>query len=378
MRINSQKHFRFLLLAAVAGVTACAGVPVEEQSDELRLLLGEIKAREQVLDKRQSVLDKRGTLLATLELQQEAAAQQSPLRPEADSASLKAAFLPAPIANVQQCFRLTRLPPRLSAEPQDVIVQDAADRIEVIPPVFFSETVEKVVDYERLDSSAEMPPMQERTESFELRQAYASWAPIDAKFVSQTEAMLASPSHQDFKVCGAAPLAEGMTAQWCATTVAAQYQNIERATVQELSDVKPIMVPAENIDVVVRTPVNPADLVKLRPVTRQLVHERVSQPASYRRVVRLPEFKTVTMRQLTRPAALMWREVVCAEVDRPPLLKAIQQALNLRGYDVGEPDGAWGDKTAKAIAQFREDKMMPDLGEDIGIDLLNKLEVSLP
>lgn len=365
-------------LAVILLFVGCSTAPVVQQHDELRLLLGEITAREQVLDKRQALLAERGSLLAKLELKQETAAEQSTLIAEPNAGSLNATFLPAPSARLGQCFRLTRLPPRLSAEPQTVVVRDAADKIEITPALFAPETFDVVVDYE-LPSAINAPvAMRTRTEVIELKPAYETWTAIPASFNEQQDLLLAAPAHHDFKPCGQVAAAEGMSAQWCPISVAAEYQTVVRRVVEQLSDVRHSAVAAETVSVEISEPENAVLKQQLRPITRSFTRQRLLQEASYRREVLLPEFKTITAKQLTRPAALAWREVVCAEQDRQPLLEALQNALNKRGYEAGVADGAWGEKTAAALEKFRRDKGLPELGTDIGIELLRQLEVGLP
>lgn len=70
--------------------------------------------------------------------------------------------------------------------------------------------------------------------------------------------------------------------------------------------------------------------------------------------------------------------MVCADNVSPSLLEKVQLALNERGYEVGDADGAWGEKTAQAVAQFRKDKLLPDIGTDLSVELLRQLEIAAP
>ena len=369
-----------LLLLSLLGLTACGTVPVEEQSEELRLLLGEIRAREQVLDKRQALLEQRGRLLANLELQQETAATDAlPLAEPDAGKTAKLSFLPAPSAEAGQCYRLARLAPRLSAEPQTVVVQDAADQIVVEPPIFRSEQLEITVDYEPLTAATAMPEMVSRERVIELRPAFKSWQPVPASFDLRSEPLLASPAHQDFVPCGGQEVADiEFSSHWCAVRKAAEYRQQERKTVKQLSSVKAVWEPAETVTIKVREPRDSSQKSSLRAVKRVFERQLPTSPASYRREVLLPEFKTVTIRQLTRPASLSWRQVVCADNVSPSLLEKVQLALNERGYEVGDADGAWGEKTAQAVAQFRKDKLLPDIGTDLSVELLRQLEIAAP
>lgn len=369
-----------LLLLSLLALSACGSLPIEEQSEELRLLLGEIRAREQVLDKRQALLDRRGRLLADLELRQESAATDAlPLAEPTSAVDMNASFLPAPTAEAGQCFRLARLAPRLSAEPQTVVVQDAADQIVVEPPTFRSEPLEVTVDYEPLSANAKLPEMVSREMVVELRPAYKSWRAVPASFDLRSEPLLASPAHQDFVPCnGATADAVKFATHWCGIRKAAEYRQQERKTVRQLSSVEERWEPAETVTIAVREPRDSGQKPLLRPIKKTFERRLPTGPASYRREVLLPEFKTVTMRQLTRPASLSWRQVVCADDVGESLLQKVQLALNERGYELGNADGAWGENTAQALAQFRKDKLLPDLGADLSYDLLRQLEIQVP
>lgn len=368
-------HKKPLLLLGASLLAACSSVPVEEQNEELRLLLGEIRAREQVLDKRQKLLENRGRLLASLELQQENVAVEADVE---DVVSVGGDFLTAPQATEGQCFLLAALPPRLSAEPQTVVVQDAADQVVVTPPEFVYDTRELVVDYEYLTPDAPPVAMVSKEVSLEVRPAYNSWEPVPASFTSRMEPLLSVAAHQTFEACDGEPQPARLSQQWCAKSVAAEYQQVERRAVAELSSARQITVPAERISVAVKEPKDPAQKENMRPVLRQIAQARLQVPASYRREVQLPEFKTVTVKQLTRPASLSWREVVCADALNTALIKTLQKALNERGYEAGEADGAWGGKTEQALTQFRKDKLLPELGRALSLNLLKQLEIPSP
>ena len=300
-------------------------------------------------------------------------AANSPVEMEGD-------YLLQPNRDDGQCFRLVRSAPRLSAEPQRVVVQDAADTILVAEPVFESESAEVVVDYEpltlELGNDIEMVT---RRLDFEITPAYKTWEVTPAQFEVRKERFLAVAAHEDFSPCnGEDNNVINAQTHWCAERVAAEYQYVERAGVSQLSAVTPVLVPAEVVALEVSEPKDAANKQQLRAITRSIERKRLLKPASFKREVLLPEFGTITVRQLTRPAALSWAAIACADVDQKRLLKQVQAALNLRGYDVGEPDGEWGAKTAKAVRQFSQDKMLPTLVGDVTLDLLRQLEIPLP
>jgi peptidoglycan hydrolase-like protein with peptidoglycan-binding domain len=56
----------------------------------------------------------------------------------------------------------------------------------------------------------------------------------------------------------------------------------------------------------------------------------------------------------------------------PSALQNIQQALHLQGFDVGQADGIWGDKTSEAIRRYQHDNDMRPTGH-IDLSVLDRL-----
>jgi peptidoglycan hydrolase-like protein with peptidoglycan-binding domain len=56
-------------------------------------------------------------------------------------------------------------------------------------------------------------------------------------------------------------------------------------------------------------------------------------------------------------------------------VRAVQQALNERGYNAGPVDGQWGATTQEAVKRFQRASGLPDTGE-LGPATLSALGVS--
>lgn len=358
----------FLALA----VASCASVPVEEQSEELRLLLGEIQAREQVLDKRQALLKKRAELLATIEIQQE---QAMPLEPMPNAAA-GSNYLAAPKEG-GQCHRLVHLPAKLSAEPLEVVVQDAADQI-VLSPAIFSTVPRSVVVGYKLGEAAGEVEMRTRQERFTIKPSYIDFEVEPAQFDARPQEILSMAAHQQFLPCdgAAAKLIDG-NQKWCAETVPAQYQTVEHRRLLALSRVAEVTRPAETVTLTINEPVNPVDTALYEPIVEVLEQQQLVTPASFKREVLLPEFQTVTVKRLLRPAALSWVAVVCNAKNEARLLEQVQQVLAGQGYAIGEADGEWGENTDAALAKYRAENDLPQIGRDLSLEELMLLELDL-
>lgn len=377
-KIVKKRYQALWLLALLVLLVGCNTVPVEEQSAELRLLLGEIQAREQVLDKRQGLLTKRASLLAAIEIQQENA---MPLDERPAQVGANASYLYPPQADLGQCYRLANLKPRLTTESQEVAVQDAADQIVVSPAVFETVPRQWVVDY-KPSSAAPNVAMRTRDEVVTVRPSYIDFEADPALFETRPEEILATAAYTNFVPCagngtGTAPLLN-TAVKWCPQPVEATYQTVEHREVLTLSRVREVTRPSETITLTIREPVDPADKALLEPVVKVVEQQQLVTPASFRREVLLPEFQTVTVRRLKRPAALRWVEVVCGEKAEAEILVEVQKSLSARGYKIGEVDGEWGENTDTALEKFREKNGLPQVGRDITVEELGQLDLRLP
>ena len=364
-----------MFFAVFGLLAACGTVPVEEQSDELRLLLGEIQAREQVLDKRQGLLAKRASLLAAIEIQQE---NSMPLEDRPIAGAGKSSFLYPPAAEAGQCYRLANLKPRLTAEPQEVAVQDAADQIVVSKAVFEAVPRQWVVDYQA-SSAAPDVPMQSREQMITIKPSYLDFEVTPAKFDKRPEEILLTAAHSNFVPCdgskaNAVPLLN-TPVQWCAQSVEAEYQTVEHREVLALSEVREVTRPSETITITIREPVDPAAKALLEPVIKVVEQQQLVTPAGFKREVLLPEFQTITARRLKRPAALRWVEVICDAKEEAKALVKVQRSLAERGYKIGEADGEWGDNTDAALEKFRDKNGLPLVGRDLTLEELGQLDL---
>jgi|GEM_PF-3090324 len=349
-------------LLSVAVMAGCASVPVEEQSEELRLLLGEIQAREQVLDKRQALLKKRAELLATIEIEQEQAMPLAPMPKDKSEAGLLAAPTEA-----GQCHRLVHLPAKLSSEPLEVVVQDAADQIVLSPAIFATQPRKLVVDY-KLGPAAPAIEMRSREQQITVKPSYIDFVAEPAQFDAQPQEILSMVAHQQFLPCdGAAADTPSYEQKWCTEAVPAQYQTVEHRRLLALASVREVTRPAEIMTVTIKEPVNPVDTALYEPVVQVVEQQQLVAPASFKREVLLPEFETVTVKRLERPAALRWVAVVCNPKNEAEKLADVQALLASQGYEIGEIDGAWGEHTDAALAKYRAEHDLPQIGRDLSL-----------
>ena len=62
------------------------------------------------------------------------------------------------------------------------------------------------------------------------------------------------------------------------------------------------------------------------------------------------------------PASRSGQALGAADLD-PAAIRMIQQSLNQRGFEIGTPDGVWGDKTVRAMRDFQRTQGIEPLGD---------------
>ena len=86
-------------------------------------------------------------------------------------------------------------------------------------------------------------------------------------------------------------------------------------------------------------------------------------------------YKTVMKRVISKKGGYSeWKEILCEDQQGPELIKAVQKALNAKGYDAGVPDGVMGTKSQQALIKFQGDNKLA-IGKDLNLETLKALGV---
>ncbi len=142
--------------------------------------------------------------------------------------------------------------------------------------------------------------------------------------------------------------------QVCLTEEPAEYLEVTKKVLETPARVETEVVPAvtETID------------------TKELVAEA--------QVVKTPieeEYKTITKKQKISDEQIAWKRILCQTNMNKDVVKRIQEALNEKGYEAGEPDGLLGRGTKSAIDQFQRENNLATGG--ITYETLNALGIKL-
>jgi peptidoglycan hydrolase-like protein with peptidoglycan-binding domain len=84
---------------------------------------------------------------------------------------------------------------------------------------------------------------------------------------------------------------------------------------------------------------------------------------------------SVTARELTAPATLEWRPVLCETNMNDSTVTRVQRALKSAGFDPGPIDGKAGGKTMDALNAYQRSKGLPE-DRYLNLQTLQSLGVS--
>ena len=318
----------------------------------------------------------------------------------------KAAGVNLEEAEPGMCFREYFQPAKFKNETKDVLVQEAAEKVETIPAQY--ETVEeKVLVKEASRKKVEVP----------------------ATYETVTEKILVEPAKTVWK-SGSGPIEriDNTTGEiMCLVEVPAKYKTVEKQVIKTPATVKEEEIPAVYKTVKVTRLVTPEtekrsqiparyeqlskrilisdatfswhalhDTAKpegagtgqqiclkeipaeYKTVKKQLVKTPASfvkeeVPAEFKTVkvhklvanaeekrTAIPaEYKTVSKRTKVGEERLEWRQVLCQTNMTKDVVTRVQQALKTAGYNPGTIDGVVGGATLRAVEQYQADKNLP-------------------
>ncbi|MFT4091755.1 MAG: peptidoglycan-binding domain-containing protein [Asticcacaulis sp.] len=257
------------------------------------------------------------------------------------------------IARPGQCYARLLKAPEFETFNEKVIVAEARTERRVIPAVTRTVTETQVVEEatyyeERIPAEYEVRHehvmVREPSVQWETTRGHATGAalvtPHDHQPVRyRADGTLNWPGKQDVLVRTShdttAYLQQGSAQTiYCLTETPSEYKKVKRKVQVRPESVRRVEVPA-----------------KVRQVERTVIDqpERVVEehiPAVYDRVERT---------RVLREPEPVWREVLCERNASPETVRAIQTALQRRGYNPGRIDGNLGTQTVAAMQKFQAD-----------------------
>jgi len=286
-----------------------------------------------------------------------------------------------------QCYARVLTPAKYRTISERVLVRDAAERIEIIPARY--ETGDQRVLVKEATSKLEIVPAVYETVSEQLlvKPASTKIVEIPAEYRTDSERVVDQPAHTVWKKGPAASQANNVLSQtttdtgelMCLVEVPATYKTIEKRVLVRPARTQETVIPAEYKTVakrIVKTPATtrevtiPAqyDTIKVTKLVSPASEKRVAIPASY---------DDVTRSELVAPEEMDWRQVVCEVNLTASNVRALQKALQDKGYYKAGIDGVFGNQTLKAAQSYAASNGLPAGTNYIPMDVIKKLGLDI-
>ncbi len=263
-----------------------------------------------------------------------------------------------PDARPGECYARIFVPHKMQTVTEQVLVQEASEKIEIIPAKY--ETVTERVILEEVSQRLETIPAEYSMVEDEIMVEPAKTEIIDvpATYETVTEKILIKPAHVAWKK-GTGPIQriDQATGEiMCLVEIPAEYKTVSKRVLKTPATTKTVEAPPEYIT------------IKRRVMTKAPTTKVVEIPAKYRTVeviklvtpardkrIKIPaEYKTVTKQQVLEPGHMEWRPILCETNMTSSRISDIQAALEKKGFDPGPIDGVIGISTMAAVNEFQK------------------------
>ena len=268
-----------------------------------------------------------------------------------------------PGAQPGQCFTRVWLPPQYKTVSEKRLVQEAGERLEVIPAKY-GQVTKKVLVEEASTKIVTVPATYKTvTERVLVRPARTVSEQIAPVYETVSERILDKPAHTTWKK-GTGPIQkiDASTGEiMCLVEIPATYKTISKQVLKTPASTRSREIPAEY-----RT-------VQKRVVDRQATTKTIQIPAKYSTVtvteevtpgssrsIAIPaKYTTVTRQELVSDGRMDWREILCETNATPTHISAIQRALHAEGFNPGAVDGRVGPGTLSAVSAYQRANNLP-------------------
>ncbi len=332
-------------VALALAMTACSsGNPVATGSSsfdqEFANKSAALKAREAELNRRESAL------------------QNAPAVAAANPGGGNS-LLP-PKASPGQCFTRVWQEPTYTTTSERKLVQEAGERIEVIPAKYTKGTKRIVVEEASTKLITVPATYKTVSERIMVRAGGTRIETVPAVYETVTERVIEKPAHTIWKK-GAGPIQrlDASTGEiMCLVEVPATYRTISKQVVKTPASSRTIETPAEYKTVTRRVVDQPAytKTVEIPAKYSTVQVTELASPASERRVAIPAKYETVSSRKQVTDGSMAWREILCDTNTTPGKVREIQGALRSAGYNPGSVDGQIGPSTVSAVSAYQKSK----------------------
>lgn len=271
-----------------------------------------------------------------------------------------------PPAEPGQCYARVFVPPTYETRTEEVLKNDATERLELIPASY--ETVEQQVLVEAASERIEVIPAVYGwvEEQVLVKAASTRLEEVPAQYEWQEERILVKPAHTIWKK-GKGPiqkLDEATGEIMCLVEVPAEYKTVRKRVQIAPPTTREIEIPAEYKTVkrqVVTTPAT-TRTVEIPAKYKTVKVRNLVTPASQRRIPIAAEYQTVAKRVQVTEGEMAWRQILCETNTTPDIVRNMQRALDAAGHDPGPIDGIVGRETLAALRGYQTEKGLAEGG----------------
>ncbi len=262
-----------------------------------------------------------------------------------------------PNAKPGECYARVLVPPTYKTATERVMVEEGAERIEVIPAKY--EPVEEKVLVKEATERIEVVPAEYemREEEVVVKPASSRVEEVPAEYVWTEERILVRPAQQVWKK-GRGPIEQvdnGTGEIMCLVEVPAEYKTVKKRVLKTPATTRRLEVPADTATVMKKVMVKPETTRRIAiPAEYKTVNvNKLVQPEQRRVIPIEPKYETVTSEVVDRGGSVGWRRVLCETNLSGDVVIQIQDGLKALGLDPGPVDGVIGPQTQAAIQAFQ-------------------------
>ncbi len=321
---------------------------IAEKTQLLESKEAALQARAAELDKRESALARNSTVASAT---------------KSAGANFGAGDLLPPGAKPGQCFTRLWVPPQYDTISDRILVEEAGERIEIIPARFTS-SQKRVLVKEATEQLVTVPATFKTVkERVLVKPASKKIVQVEAVYETVTERVQDKPAHTTWtKGTGPIQKIDETTGEiMCLVEVPATFKTVKKRVLKT-----PAATRVQEIPAVYET-------IEKRVIATQPTTRKVTVPAAYKTVtvaseasppqerrIKIPaKYATVTKRKLVKEGMMDWREILCDTNMTTSRISDIQRALQAAGHNPGAIDGVIGGDTMKAVNAFQRSKGLP-------------------
>ena len=249
---------------------------------------------------------------------------------------------------------------------QQVLVKEASTTLKKVAAVYENGSETVLIKEGRTDYKVVPAAYTTVTERVMIKPEQKRIKTIPAKYRTETRSVLVSEARGQWVKKKKDPNCFSDNPEDCYIAcyeeVPAKYRNEKYQVLDRAASTTEEIIPAKYQTVTKRVIKDPARVVEVPvdAVYKKISTKALVSPESVTEVVNPAVYKTVTERRLVKKGGYsIWTEILCAAKTSNSTVRSVQEALKVKGYNVGAIDGVMGVQTQTALKQFQTDNGLP-------------------